>query len=411
MKFINQYKGLGKEIYVLFVCKLIDNLGSMIGPMLTLILSSKLGMKATEIAIFSTIFMIISLPVQLLGGKICDKFNKKLVLNIGDISTSILYIVCGLMGISKTTIIIYYLGSLIQQVESPVYESLVADFSIGEKREKAYSLLYLGLNLGMMLAPTIGGFLLNDYAELIFIFNGIFQLISIVIFDIFIKNTTAQIDSENKYEEKVDDLSTFTILKQNKVIFYFIIIFSFSIFAYNMWSFLMPLTLNSIQGELGSIYYGTMSTMNCIVVVLFTAPITSFIIRMIAIDKMILGNALELIGFVIFVMFVNVPFMYYIAIVLFTFGEIINTITTSPYLTKRIPINYRGRIYAACNFFNAIVIAIGQYVIGIVYDNYNMIVSWSIVFVIYIITILIYQLLKKEDRKAYPDLYEKENLM
>ena len=406
MKIINQYKGLGKEIYVLFVCKLIDNMGSMIGPMLTLILSTKLNMKASEIAVFSTFFMVLSLPVSLIGGKICDKFNKKLTLNICDITTSILYIGCGIAGISKTTIIIYYLGSLLQQIEDPVYESLVADFSISEKRDKSYSLLYLGLNLGMMLAPTIAGLLLKDYAEYIFVFNGVFQLISIIIFDICVKDTTAIIDSNNKYEEKSDNVSIITILKKNKVILYYICIFSLSIFAYNMWGFLMPLSLNATQGEYGSIFYGTMSTLNCIVVVLCTAPITSYISHMISINKMILGNVLELVGFVIFIMFIRIPFIYYIAIIVFTLGEITNTISSSPYMTKRVPINYRGRIYSACNFISAIIIAIGQYSVGILFDKYSMFISWSFVFLVYIVTILAYQNLKKYDRKAYPDLYK-----
>lgn len=406
MRLFNQYKGLRKEIYVLFICKLIDNMGSMIGPMLTLILSINLGLNAKEIALISTIFTIVALPVNLLGGKIADKFNKKLILNIGDISTSIIYIGCGIIGINKYTIVAYFIGSLIQSAESATYSTLVADFSIGEEREKASSLLYLGLNLGMVLAPTIGGFLLKDHANLIFLLNGVFQLISIIIFDIFVKNVSATIDENNKYENKSDSTNTIAVLKDNKVVAYTMIIIAISCAIYSMWGYLMPLTLSNINQEYGSIYYGTMSSLNCIVVVLFTVPITSLFEKISSLNKMMIGNIFEIGGFLIFILFVNKSAFYYLAIIIFTIGEVINTITTTPHITKRIPINYRGRILSISDFMYYVFNAIIQFVTGVIYDSYGMNQAWIIVILIGITTIISYQLIKKSDIKTYPDLYK-----
>lgn len=381
-------------------------MGSMIGPMLTLILSSNLGLNAKEIALISTIFTIISLPISLIGGKICDKYNKKLILNIGDITTSLIYIGCGLIGINMYTLVAYYIGSLIQACESATYSSLVADFSVGEQREKASSLLYLGLNLGMVLAPTIGGFLLKDHANLIFLLNGIFQLISIIIFDIFVKDTTAIVDTENKYENESTTDSTLKILKENKVITLTLLVMAVSMAVYNMWGYLMPLSLDDVNPTYGSIYYGTMSSLNCVVVVLFTALVTSLIEKFTTMNKMILGNIFEISGYAVFLLFVNNTFMYYISIIVFTIGEIINTITTTPHLTKRIPINYRGRILSLSDtlyfFFNAII----QFVAGSIYDSYGMYQAWILIIIIGIITIISYQLLKKPDEKSFPDLYK-----
>lgn len=406
MRLFEQYKGLRKEIYVLFICKLIDNMGSMIGPMLTLILSINLGYSAKQIAIISTILTIASLPVGLIGGKIADKFNKKLILNIGDISTSIIYIACGIIGINNITIAAYFAGSLIQAAESATYSSLVADFSIGEQREKASSLLYLGLNLGMVLAPTIGGFLLKEHANLIFLLNGVFQLLSIIIFDIFVKDTTAIVDTENKYENKSESTNAFVILKENKILTYTMIIIAISCAIYGMWGYLMPLTLSDINPDFGSIYYGTMSSLNCVVVVLFTVLVTSLFEKKTSINKMILGNIFEISGFAIFALFVNTPFMYYVAIVVFTIGEIINTISTSPHITKRIPMNYRGRILSLSDGLYFFFYSIISYITGFIYDSYGMSLSWITVILIGIGTIISYILLKKPDEKSYPDLYK-----
>ncbi|TJX52361.1 MFS transporter, partial [Soehngenia saccharolytica] len=42
MKFIQQYKNLSKEIYVLFFGRVVTSMGSLIWPLLTLILKNKL---------------------------------------------------------------------------------------------------------------------------------------------------------------------------------------------------------------------------------------------------------------------------------------------------------------------------------------------------------------------------------
>ena len=184
------------------------------------------------------------------------------------------------------------------------------------------------------------------------------------------------------------------------------IIFSFSITCYNMWGYLMPLSLTSIQGTSGSVYYGTMSSLNCVVVVLCTTPLTALLTKATSINRMMLGNTLEISGFIIFLLFINKPFMYYIAIIVFTLGEITNTITTGPHLTKRIPMNYRGRIMSILYFMESVVYSLCSVFIGKVYDYQGLSTAWMIVIITGIITIVAYQLTKKKDKEAYPDLYK-----
>ena len=47
LKFLEQYKHLGKEIYILFWGRIVTSMGSLIWPLLTLILENKLGYDAT----------------------------------------------------------------------------------------------------------------------------------------------------------------------------------------------------------------------------------------------------------------------------------------------------------------------------------------------------------------------------
>ena len=48
MHFFSQYRGLRRENYVLFFGRIVTNMGSMVWPMLTMILNQKLGYERRE---------------------------------------------------------------------------------------------------------------------------------------------------------------------------------------------------------------------------------------------------------------------------------------------------------------------------------------------------------------------------
>ena len=66
MKFLNQYKNLSKEIYVLFFGRIVTSMGSLIWPIMTLILKNKLGYSATTIATIDMVLAIIQLQLSVI---------------------------------------------------------------------------------------------------------------------------------------------------------------------------------------------------------------------------------------------------------------------------------------------------------------------------------------------------------
>ena len=82
MKFIQQYKNLSKEIYVLFFGRIVTSMGSLIWPLLTLILKNKLGYNATTIATLTMAMSILQFPMLLLGGKLADTLNRRFSLSV-----------------------------------------------------------------------------------------------------------------------------------------------------------------------------------------------------------------------------------------------------------------------------------------------------------------------------------------
>ena len=176
--------------------------------------------------------------------------------------------------------------------------------------------------------------------------------------------------------------------------------------AYDQYGYLMPLDLGRIHGENGAVIYGTVSSLNCIVVVLFTPFITRLFRRVIDTKKLLTGKLLFLAGYILFLTFLGTIPMYYAAMLIFTWGEIINTIADGPYLSARTPASHRGRINSVSGVAYTILRGIFNIAEGKAYDAYGSTAAWGLTIGALTISILLSVWLIFRDRARYPRLYE-----
>ena len=383
------------------------NMGAMIWPMFTLILSQKLGMSATVIAACIMAFSFVSIPVSLLGGKLADRYNKKNIIVICDLVSIASYVYCSLVPVTITSIVIFAVASLFQTVEWPSYDALVADFSSSRDRERAYSLSYMGSNLGLVLAPTIGGLLFNEHLNLAFLINGLSIAMSTALIFFLIKDTRREKDEDSGgvYEKELEgNVSAFSIIRKSRVVILFILASALSNGVYSMYSYLMPLDMGMTYADRGAVLFGSMSSVNCFVVIAFTAVITHLFRKLRDSGKMLLGEGLIVTGYLIFVLFIRQPWLCFVSITVFTFGEIFNTISSSPFLTRRIPASHRGRILSVMNVACGLSSSGIQLAVGALYDNTGSSSAWLTVIGTGIAEMIIIAVMSVYDRKEYPEL-------
>lgn len=402
-----QYRGLRKELYILFFGRIVTNLGSMIWPMLTLILNQKLNMSAEQVGNWFLLYSIVALPFTLLGGKITDKFNRKNVIVVCDLISVVGFIICSIIPLSMTSIILFGFSALFQNMEWSAYDALVADFSSPKDRGKAYSLMYLGANFGLILAPTIGGFLFNDYLNLAFLIDGLAIFSSTILIFFLVKNTNREYDKEdlNEYETDYKE-STFSFIKGNRVMLLNILSCLLCNAFYNQWDVLLPIDLGAQYGANGSIIYGTLTSVNCITVVVATAGITALLMKVFDIDKFIIGQALEILGLFICITFIEYKLVLYLGIIVFTIGEIVLTISNGPFTSRRIPANHRGRYSSIVNVGCGLFTALSSKFIGAIYDASGSNTAWNVIYLIGVADILVIILMRYFDKKDYKNLYD-----
>lgn len=410
MNIFNQYRGLRREIYVLFFGRIVTNLGSMVWPVMTMILNLKLGMSATEISYFFVFSGIIMLPAGIVGGKLADRFNKKKIIVACDSVSIICFFISAAIPLGIGTIIIFILAGVFQSVEYPSYDALFADLSATKDRERAFSLEYLGGNLGLVLSPTIAGLLFKDYLWLSFLISGVAIGISTILIAVLIKDVTPVEDTseEAEYQKSRDGASIGKILKENPLIILYIFCMAFYYAAYGSHDYIMPLDMAAIHGETGAVIFGTITSLNCITVVIFTPIITKLFAKIRDTGKIIIGKSLVFIGYVIFLLLIGFIPGYYAAIFIFTLGEIFSTVSEGPYITTRVPASHRGRINGLMTMVCGFVSGVVEVTSGQLYDNAGSTPTWILVLSVTLVAITLAVILKKFDKKAYPKLYQKE---
>jgi MFS family permease len=180
---------------------------------------------------------------------------------------------------------------------------------------------------------------------------------------------------------------------------------------YSQQGYLIPLDLSELYGDQGAVIYGTMSSLNCIVVVIFTPLWTKWLRTKGEVEKMILGTAFFFAGLLVFTLGMRYRILYYLAVVIYTWGEILHSLSGDPYLTRRVPLTHRGRILGINSVMQSIVYGLFQIGIGQWYVKLGSLHTWMIVLGILLGAVGLGFILLKQDRETYPQLYAgKEDL-
>ena len=412
MQFINQYKGLKKELYILFIGRVVTAMGAVVHPLLVLMLRRKLGFSPSEITLVMIIFTLSALPANIIGGKLTDRFGRKRLIVIFDLITISLFFVASLLPISITTIILIGIGGLFAQAEQPAYDALIADFSLPKDREKAYSLGYLGWNLGFVVGPTLGGFLFENMLNLAFFISGISTLVSTVLVFLFIHDRNSYrgkvIDEElkNKYEEVDEKASTTSVIKDRKLVLFYVLLCAIGSVVYGIVGLILPLNLETVFAAKGAVYYGILSSFNGLVVILFTPIVTIKTQKVFELNKTRLGYFLIAASLLFFMFGTTAIWLLFFGMFFFTIGEIMSAIARAPYITRRIPSSHRGRMFAILAIINTVIAVIAQFIIGQVLEVASYQVVWIIFISIGLLNTLLFRLLIAKDKVKFPDLYQ-----
>ena len=416
MQLISQYRGLKKEIYILFIGKLVTAMGSFVWPMLTFFLTTKLGLSDGTSTLLIATASILSFPAALLGGKLADRFPRKNIIILFDCLTVSLYLLSAVLPLTLWTAALLFLAGLFQTIEAPAYDALNSDYSTTAQREKAYSLSYLGFNLGYIIGASVAGLLFEKFLRLAFCINGLSILVSTVLIFFFIhpknavtENAEAMQEHYSEYELPVAEaIPVTTVLRQRPVLIWMMLIGCFASAPANLVGILLPLQLKDTLGAAGATVYGYLNSLNGLVVILFTPVLTIALKKLTEIPKTILGLLLFVAGLALFSLEGAVALLF-VGMFVFTLGEVVAVLGSNPYASRRIPASHRGRIGGISTVVHSIFSSLTQYLISfmLIVWNSNYLLIWIVFMVLGLASAGMYGFLYGPDKRTFPRLYEK----
>lgn len=341
------YKGMPKEIYVIFVARIINALGCFVMPLLTIILTQNIGLSKQMTGFYISLSGLLYLPAVMLGGKLADTIGRKKVIILFDGLAAGFYLLAGFMEPTMPMIYVLMLASACMVTAKPAHDALIADLTTPETRNGAYALSYMGWNIGFAVGPAVGGMLYKNHLVLVFIGDAATALIALILIAFYIPETIMRtkedITDASRRLENHEEGSIFAVLLKRPILIYFGLIMLGYNFAYAQWSFMLPMqTMQNFSVD-GAKFFGFIAGFNGLVVMLFTPIITKIAERIKSMRRMVYGGLLYALGFGMLGVTHSLAFVFVWAFT-FTLGEIILAISVMPFIVNQTPVSHRGRM-------------------------------------------------------------------
>lgn len=377
------YSGLDRSIYFLFLAQIVNSLGHFVHPFLTLFLTQKIGMDTAAAGMYVLASAIVWVPGSMIGGRIADKRARKATMLIFQSLAAAMLVPCGFL---ETSIVIPWLlifSSFFQGIAEPVNDAMITDMTVAKQRKSAFSLLYLGHNIGFALGPIIAGFLFNRYMRWIFFGDAATTAIALAVVAVFTKEskpTDEQIEESFAHDEtpeKAEHGSIWRVLARRPFLFAFMFIHILYSLVYSQVGFALPLQLAATFGEAGPRLFGIIMTVNAVAVILLTTIVLNATQKLPPVLSVAISGLFYALGFGLLHRFSSFEILIGLTL-LWTVGEILSATNASAYIANHAPITHRARVNSIAPIIMYSGQAIGPPLAGFFIDRYSVSGIWPI---------------------------------
>ena len=403
-----EYRGLPREVYILFFARLINSAGWFVFPFLTFYMTQKLGMDADVSGLFLMIIAALQGLGSVVGGKLADHMGRKAILLLFQTLSALIFGVCGFLG---ETILVPYLlmgASFCGSIAHPANGALVTDLTTPHNRQQAMSLLYLGMNIGVAAGHMAGGFLFENFTRWLFWGDMITSLIALSLVLVFVKDTLPDqeeieaINESDREGERSARGGVIRALLDRPFLLVFCSIAIIITFIYRQVNYTIPQHLSALFGTDGAPYFGTMMTLNALVVVFCTTPLMVATRRIRPVYNVMLAAVTYAVGFGMLFFEIGV-WWFFASAVIWTVGEIISTVNIGVYVANHSPVTHRGRFNSIYYLIQGAGGAVAPWLTGMFIASHGVRWAWPMVFGLALAAIAGFAILGKWESRSRRD--------
>jgi predicted MFS family arabinose efflux permease len=398
-RYINNFKGFTREIWILAFITFINRAGTMVLPFLSKYLKEDLHFSYSEVGWIMVCFGTGSIIGSWLGGKLSDKIGFYKIMIFSLLTSGLMFFVIQFITSFVGLCVSMFLIMIVADMFRPAMFVSIGAYAKPENRTRALTLVRLATNLGFAAGPALGGLIIMSigYRGLFWI-DGLTCIIAILIFWIKVKEKKKSPFIDKK---QPDAVLTSSVFKDKPFL-----IFLFTCLVSGVLFFQVFTTIplyHKEQFNLTEFQVGLLLTMNGLMIFFLEMPLVSYVERhkISKVKVVAMGCFLMAIG--LFLMLINTWAGVLILMMLFmTIGEMFAFPFSNSVALSRAPKGHEGRYMAiyTMSFSLAHIISskVGMEIIE--YHGYQ--VNWFVMGILGLLGMLsgiwVFRLIKKENR-------------
>ncbi len=404
---LDNYAGLPRSIYILFIARIINRFGGFVHAFLVMYLEIYLGRSEEEIGSFLLLSGLAGFVGSYIGGKFGDSYSRKRIYLSAQSIAAVLFLPCAYSAyIGRYDVVPWFIiaSSFFSSAVRPVSTAMVTDLVDKEDRKRAFSLLYLGINVGVAIGPVVAAYLLHDHLVWFFLVDAITTFIAVVMVGLWVEErriTEEEMEAIDAADsEAKEEGGLFKAFIKRPMLVVFVLFAVINSMMYAQVGFAFPLQLAKVYGEQqGPALYAKLTMFNAGIVLLFTASIHYLTRHVKPIYNIASASLLYAVGMGMMGV-INHTGMFYVSTLIWTIGEIQAVTNQSVYLMSHTPVNYRSSFMGVISIITSLGYVASPKLAGILLtftgSDYKQL--WSVVFIGGIIATLAFVIIGRMEK-------------
>ncbi|WP_424356940.1 MDR family MFS transporter [Methanocella sp. MCL-LM] len=358
-----------RQIWTLFVADIINVLGtSLVNTFLAIYMYTHMGISMTEVGIGFFVAAIIGAVASYVGGSLADSIGRKKILIAGlacQVGVYLLFSYALDAQLSFTyMVIVMAINALVGSLYRPIPDVMVADVVEPSKRVEAYGLLRIGANLGWVIGPVLGGFLL-----LFMPYSSVFYITALTTFIYLLIAVFLLRDTKPTAVKQKLNLRDIRYILSDRVFLFYCILWALMLVPYQQMYTLLSVYSSSYVG-LNEFWVGVIFAESGIIVVLTQFAVSAQVKKFRMTTALVVCCLVFAAGFGLLATS-NLIFLPFIAVAILTVAEMIWSPAAATLQANLAPEERRGGYFGFSSLFTQIGYAIGPLFGGVLKDSMN----------------------------------------
>ena len=398
-RYINNFRGFTREIWILTFITFINRAGTMVLPFLSKYLKEDLHFSYSQVGWIMVFFGSGSIIGSWLGGKLSDKIGFYKIMIFSLFTTGILLFCIQFITSFVGLCIGMFVLMIIADMFRPAMFVSIGAYAKPENRTRALTLVRLAINLGFAAGPALGGLIIMTIG-----YNGLFWIdggtciIAILFFWIKVKEK-----KKTAYRDKAHpgEILTHSVFKDKP---FWIFLFSCMVSGVLFFQIFTTIPLyHKEQFNLTEFKTGLLLTLNGLIIFFMEMPLVSYVERNNISKVKVVALGCFFMAVSLFLMLINTWAGILIIMMLFmTFGEMFVFPFSNSVALSRAPKGHEGR-YMAIYTMSFSLAHIFSSKIGMeIIDNFGYQMNWFVMGTLGLLGMLagiwVFRLIKQENK-------------